>query len=92
MSDVTRNYGKPGEPSDPQERKQSGHDGHPQPSEVAPQPPSNLSVSTDEDPLGDDPLAGLPVPQSDDAKAVSDSDERRLKPVVRHPNNRVGGG
>jgi hypothetical protein len=92
MTDVTRNYAKLGEPSDPQERKGAGHDGQPQPPEAAPPAPANLTVNTDDDPLNDDPLAGLPVPKSDDDIAVGDADERTLKPVLHTPNNRVGGG
>lgn len=91
MSDVTRNYAKPGEPSDPQERTRPGHDGQPPPEGAKPPPPDDIRVNTTDDPADHDPLAGAPIPQSDNAQ-VDDSDERLLKPVRRTPNNRTGGG
>lgn len=87
----TNNYAKPGEPNDPQERKPEGHDGQPQPPEAKPPPPGIGIVNTKDDPADHDPLAGAPLPTGDSGP-TTDSDERLLKPVLRGPNKRVGGG
>lgn len=40
---------------------------------------------------GDDPLAGVPTPRSSD-DLTADTDETRLKPVLRNGNDRTGAG
>lgn len=39
-----------------------------------------------------DPLAGVPVPDAPTEDHPQDNDEQRLKPVLRTPNDREGGG
>lgn len=85
------NFAKPGQPSDPQERSGKGHDGQPQPAQAKPAAPGESSASTVEDPADSDPLAGAPLPQSDNGGPTSDSDERLLKPLLKQKNNRTGG-
>lgn len=87
-----RNYAKPGQPSDPQERTGKGHDGQPQPAAAKPAPPDEISISTIDDPADRDPLAGAELPQGDKTGPTKDADERLLKPVLTHGNNRTGGG
>lgn len=91
MSELARNFAKPGEPSNPQERKGKGHDGQPQPPEAKQPPPGVGVVSTTDDPADHNPLAGAPIPAAD-REPATDSDERSLKPLLRGPNNRAGGG
>lgn len=91
MSKTTTNSARPGGPDDPQERRRPGHDGQPTPPEAKPLPSRGATVNITDDPADHDPLAGAPIPKGD-KDYVADSDERLLKPVVRVPNNRTGGG
>ncbi len=91
MSKVTTNHAAPGEPNDPQERGRPGHDGQPAPPEAKPPVSRGAIVNTTEDPADHDPLADAPIPKGD-RDHTTDSDERLLKPVLRTPNNRTGGG
>lgn len=91
MSKFTTDNARPGEPSDRQEGRRPRHDGQPTPPEAKPIPSRGATVNTTDDPADHDPLAGAPIPQGD-KEFAGDNDERRLKPVLRVPNNRTGGG
>lgn len=78
-------------PTAPRERRRPRHDGQPQPPGAKPPPPAFSKVSNTDDPADYDPLAGAPIPQGGNGLS-RDSDEQALKPVLRGPNNRTGGG
>jgi hypothetical protein len=40
----------------------------------------------------DDPLADVPTPKEDTANLTTDADEKMLKPVLHHKNQRAGAG
>lgn len=82
-------YHHPASASEPQGTPR--HDGQPQPPEAKPPPPTYSKVNTTDDPADHDPLAGAPTPKGGDGLS-RDSDEQALKPVLRGPNNRTGGG